>query len=336
MNKLTNCILNKDPSCIPVWFMRQAGRYLPEFRKIRSQNKDFIKLCLNSDLSSEITLQPLKRFNLDAAIIFSDILMVPYGLGQKVEFEKNEGPKLSKINLDFFLSNNKEDFTEKLTPVYDAIRKTRKNLPKEKSLISFVGAPWTIAVYMLGLKKNKNEIDLKKLKEKETELKIIIDNLTKYLCAHIEHQINAGGDTVQIFESWAGLIPREKLYDYCYLPNKKIVDFCKKINIPVICFPKGLNKNYLKFAEIVKPDALSLDYDIDPEWAKHNLGNYCLQGGMDPKVLFESEQKIYSQVDSYLNTFRGMPYIFNLGHGLLPQTNPDILKKIINRVENFK
>jgi len=336
MNKLTNCILNKDPSCIPVWFMRQAGRYLPEFRKIRSQNKDFIKLCLNSDLSSEITLQPLKRFNLDAAIIFSDILMVPYGLGQKVEFEKNEGPKLSKINLDFFLSNNKEDFTEKLTPVYDAIRKTRKNLPKEKSLISFVGAPWTIAVYMLGLKKNKNEIDLKKLKEKETELKIIIDNLTKYLCAHIEHQINAGGDTVQIFESWAGLIPREKLYDYCYLPNKKIVDFCKKINIPVICFPKGLNKNYLKFAEIVKPDALSLDYDIDPEWAKHNLGNYCLQGGMDPKVLFESEQKIYSQVDSYLNTFRGMPYIFNLGHGLLPQTNPDIIKKIINRVENFK
>jgi len=336
MNKLTNCILNKDPSCIPVWFMRQAGRYLPEFRKIRSQNKDFIKLCLNSDLSSEISLQPLKRFNLDAAIIFSDILMVPYGLGQKVEFEKNEGPKLSKINLELFLNNNKEDFIKKLIPVYDAIRKTRKNLPKEKSLISFVGAPWTIAVYMLGLKKNKNEIDLKKLKEKESELMIIIDNLTKYLCAHIEHQINAGGDTVQIFESWAGLIPEEKQYDYCYLPNKKIVDFCKKINIPVICFPKGLNKNYLKFAEIVKPDALSLDYDINPEWAKNNLGNYCLQGGMDPKVLFESEQKIYSQVDSYLNTFRGTPYIFNLGHGLLPHTNPDILGKIINRVENFK
>jgi len=196
--------------------MRQAGRYLPEFREIRLKNKDFIKLCLNSSLSSEITLQPLKRFNLDAAIIFSDILMIPYGLGQKVKFEKDRGPILSSFNLDIFLNNNQKEFTKKLFPIYNAIRETRKNLNKSKSLISFVGAPWTLAIYMLGLKKNKNEINFYKLKKKESELVIIIKKINEYLCSHIENQINAGADTVQIFDSWAGLIPTDKLQEYCY------------------------------------------------------------------------------------------------------------------------
>jgi uroporphyrinogen decarboxylase len=336
MSKLTNCILNKDPSCTPVWFMRQAGRYLPEFRKIRLKNKDFVKLCLNSDLSSEITLQPLKRFELDAAIIFSDILMIPYGLGQEVEFKKNEGPVLSNFNLKNFLSVNKDSFIEKLKPIYTAIRKTRKNLPKEKSLISFVGAPWTLAIYMLGLKKDKNLIDLDKLKNKEHELKIIIDRLNEYLCIHLENQINAGADTIQIFDSWAGLIPNQDLQNYCYNPNKKLVDFCRKSKIPVICFPKGIKKNYLQFAETVRPDCLSLDYEIDPMWAKDNLKNFCLQGGMDPQILFKSEKDIFNEVDKFLNIFKETPYIFNLGHGLLPETNPEILKKVIERVCHFK
>jgi|TARA_B110000259_G_scaffold111077_1_gene126877 uroporphyrinogen decarboxylase len=336
MSKLTNCIQNRDPSCTPIWFMRQAGRYLPEFQKIRQQNKDFIKLCLNSDLSSEITLQPLKRFHLDAAIIFSDILMVPYGLGQDVRFDKNKGPILSEFNLDTFFNNTKKSFTVNLNPIYDTIKKTRKKLNKTKSLISFVGSPWTLAVYMLGLKKNKNEIDLTKLKKKEQELKIIIDKLNEYLCIHIENQINAGADTVQIFDSWAGLIPHKNLYDYCYAPNKKIVEFCKEKKKSVICFPRGIKKNYLKFAEIVNPDCLSLDYEIDPLWAKDNLKDYCLQGGMDPKILFKSKEKIFDEVDRYLRIFKDTPYIFNLGHGLLPDTNPDILKKVIERVINFK
>ena len=336
MSKLTNCILNKDPTCTPVWFMRQAGRYLPEFRKIRSANKDFIKLCLNSNLSSEITLQPLERFNLDAAIIFSDILMIPYALGQDVKFEKNKGPVLSKFNLNTFLNNNKHSFTKKLNPIYSAIRKTRKNLDKNKSLISFVGAPWTLAIYMFGLKKNKNEIDVDKFKKKQSELEIIIDKLNEYLCIHLENQIDAGADTVQIFDSWAGLLPKHDLYKYCYEPNKKIVEFCKKKQIPVICFPKGINKNYLEFAEIVKPDCLSLDHELDPVWAKSNLKDFCLQGGMDPKILFKNESEIYSEVDRYLSIFKETPYIFNLGHGLLPETNPDVVKKIIARVGNFK
>ena len=335
MSKLTNCILNKDPSCTPVWFMRQAGRYLPEFREIRLKNKDFIKLCLNSSLSSEITLQPLKRFNLDAAIIFSDILMIPYGLGQKVKFEKDRGPILSSFNLDIFLNNNQKEFTKKLFPIYNAIRETRKNLNKSKSLISFDGAPWTLAIYMLGLKKNKNEINFYKLKKRESELVIIIKKINEYLCSHIENQINAGADTVQIFDSWAGLIPTDKLQEYCYEPNRKIVEFCKRKKIPVICFPKGINKKYLEFNEIVKPNCLNLDYEIDPLWAKKNLKNLCLQGGMDPKILFQSEKKIFNEVDRYLNIFKESPYIFNLGHGLLPETNPDILKKIVERVNKF-
>jgi uroporphyrinogen decarboxylase len=336
MTKLTNCILKKDSSCVPIWFMRQAGRYLPEFKKIRSQNKDFIKLCLNSNLSSEITLQPLKRFNLDAAIIFSDILMVPYSLGQVVKFEKDKGPRLSLFNLKYFLNNNEINFSQKLNPVYEAIRKTRENLSVKKSLICFVGAPWTLIVYMFGLKTSKNQIDIQKLKKLEPEIKIVLNSIIDYLCVHIVNQTKAGADIVQIFDSWAGLIPKNKLFDYCYEPNKKIVDFCKKNNTPVICFPKGIKNNYINFAQEVNPDCLSLDYELDPVWAKIHLKKFCLQGGMDPKILFKKENEVFKEVDRYLNIFKGHPYIFNLGHGLLPETNPEILQKVTERVNNFK
>jgi len=336
MNKLKSCLENKDTSCFPVWFMRQAGRYLPEFREIRSKNPDFIKLCLNNDLSSEITLQPIKRFNLDAAIIFSDILMVPYGMGQKITFIKNKGPILSEFNLNNFLKNEISNFNKKLNPIYTAIKKTRKKLDKNKSLISFVGAPWTLIIYMLNLKSDKNKINLEKIKNKKSEINIIFSKINEYLCAHIENQINAGADIIQIFDSWAGLIPIEELENYCFTPNLKLVEFCNKKNIPVICFPKGINKNYLEFNKFVKPSCLSLDYEIDPTWAIKNLSGVCLQGGMDPKVLFNSEKKIFIEVDKYLNIFKEYPYIFNLGHGLLPKTNPDVLRKIIERVVNYK
>jgi uroporphyrinogen decarboxylase len=335
MSKITNCLINKDTSCIPIWFMRQAGRYLPEFREIRSKNPDFIKLCLNSDLSSEITLQPLDRFDLDAAIIFSDILMVPFGLGQKVEFIKGKGPKLSEFNMKAFLDNDESNFTKRLNPVYQAIRNTRKKLSKEKSLISFIGAPWTLIVYMMGLRQDKKNINLENIK-KDFEKDLILEKLNKFLCLHIKNQMNAGADVVQIFDSWAGIIPDNEINDYCFTPNKKLVDFCKEINLPVISFPKGIGEKYKKFLEIVRPDGINIDYDIDPKWAKDNLKNVCLQGGMDPKILFEDEKKINFEVDKYLDNFRNTPYIFNLGHGLLPETNPDTLAKIINRVKSYK
>ena len=336
MNILKTKIFDKFKPCIPIWFMRQAGRYLPEFRKIRSKNPNFIKLCLNSNLSSKITLQPIKRFNLDAAIIFSDILMIPYGLGQEVKFIKDKGPVLSNFNLDKFLDNNKYDFVKKMLPVYQAIRKTRRNLNKKKSLISFVGAPWTLMIYMLKLKKRNNTINLKLLEEKKLEINIIFNKLNDYLKIHIENQYKAGADVVQIFDSWAGLIPKKYLNYYCYMPNKKLVEFCKKINLPVICFPKGIKKNYLEFLKIVKPNGLNIDYDVNPLWAKTNLKNVCLQGGMNPKILLKGKKKIFNEVDKYLRIFKKEPYIFNLGHGLLPKTDPNILKDVIYRVNSFK
>ena len=220
--------------------------------------------------------------------------------------------------------------------MYESIKITRINLDKEKSLISFIGAPWTLIVYMFGLKIDKNQIDINKLKKSASGIKIVLDKINDFLCTHIINQVQAGADVVQIFDSWAGLLPYDKLFDYCYEPNKKIVDFCKKKKIPVICFPRGINKNYLEFANIVKPDCLSLDYEINPTWAINNLSNYCLQGGLDPKALFKNENEMNSEVDKYLNIFKGHPYIFNLGHGLLPETSPEVLQKIVERVNNFK
>ena len=335
MSKIINTLVNKKCD-LPIWFMRQAGRHLPEFRKIRSQNKNFINLCLNSNLSSEITLQPIKRYNLDAAIIFSDILLVPFALGQNVDFKKNEGPVLSTFNKDAFFKENNKNFSNKLNPIYDAIKKTRKQLSLSKSLISFVGAPWTLLVYMFNLKKNRDEIDDLKYKSIKKEINIILDTLINYLCLHIENQINAGADVVQIFDSWAGLLPEEDLNNFCYKPNAKIVKFCKSKKIPVICFPKGIKKNYLQFNKIVKPDGLSLDHDIDIVWAKNNLKDVVLQGGMNPLLLLKEEEKIFNEAKKYLDTFRDVPYIFNLGHGLVPETDPDKLEKLINFVKEYK
>ena len=328
MSNLKEILINKK-ICKSIWFMRQAGRYLPEFRSIRSENRNFIDLCLNSQLSSEITLQPIKRFNLDSAIIFSDILIVPYALNQKVEFVKNYGPKLEKFNIEKFLKNDDTDFLKKLNPIYKAIKETRKKLDKKKSLISFIGAPWTLLVYMIGIKSDENKINFQMIREKKNEINLILNKLNYYLCLHIEKQINAGADVVQIFDSWAGLLPADDLNNFCYTPNSKIVDFCKKKGIPIICFPKGIGKNYKDFNNFVKPDGINIDYNIDPNWAKENLKATVIQGGLDPKTLLLSDEEIYNHAKKYLDAFKGLPYVFNLGHGILPETDPDKLEKLI-------
>ena len=185
MSNLKKKLISKNDSCKSVWFMRQAGRYLPEFRKIRQKNKNFIELCLNSELSSKITLQPIKRFDSDSAIIFSDILMTPYALGQEVKFIKDEGPKISEFNIESFLDRNEKDFTLKLDPVYKAIETSRNNLERNKSLIAFIGAPWTLLVYMLNMKNNKSVIDISRLEREKDKIKIIIENLINFLCINI-------------------------------------------------------------------------------------------------------------------------------------------------------
>jgi len=334
MSNLKNILLRKV-SCKSIWFMRQAGRYLPEFQRIRSKNPDFIKLCLDSELSSEITLQPIKRFDLDSAIIFSDILMVPYALGQNVSFNKDEGPELSDYQFASFMNMSEKKFSEKLSPVYKAIEITRKKLAKEKSLISFIGAPWTLLVYILKIKKNKDEINLKILEDNKSKIEEILHKLISYLCLHIKNQINAGSDVIQIFDSWAGLIPDKSIKGLCYLPNSKIVDFCRENKIPTICFPKGVGEKYKEFNELVKPNGINLDQFIDPLWAKNNLKDVVIQGGLSPNVFFKSDKEMISEATKYMKTFQGLPYVFNLGHGLLPETDPDKVKKLIKFYRSY-
>ncbi len=264
MTPLHQVIINKNTKINPIWIMRQAGRYLPEFREIRKLNPNFIKLCLNETLSSEITLQPLKRFDLDAAVIFSDILMLPYGLNQKVEFKKNFGPILSKINIHEMTTLDEIDFVEKIYPVYKAIKKvSADNLMKNKNTIGFVGAPWTLLVYMINQQSPKKNLKQDFFKD-NVLIKNILSVLEKFLKVHIKNQIENGANVIQIFDSWAGLLEEKDLPNYIYFPTLNLVNYVKSLKIPVICFPREI-KNYKEFCDIVKPDAVGIDYNIDPK-----------------------------------------------------------------------
>ena len=302
--------------------MRQAGRYLPEFREIRKKNPNFINLCLNTKLIKDITLQPLNRFNLDAAIIFSDILMIPYGLGQNVEFKKGFGPILEDINFDNIINTNPKDFVQKLLPIYKGIEKVKKEL-KGKSLIGFVGAPWTLLLYMLNKQSPKKGFNFNKINKDKYLINSLLKKIEEIICLHADKQIEAGANIIQIFDSWAGLLPKKELPNYCYIPTLKIVEHIKSLKVPAICYPKGIGKNYVDFCSIVKPSCISIDYEIDPKWIKEKLKEIPIQGGLDPKILLTDKEKIKKTTENYLNIFSDYPYIFNLGHGVLPNTKPE-------------
>ena len=334
MKPLNKVIINKDTSFNPIWIMRQAGRYLPEFREIRKNNSNFINLCLNDDLSSKITLQPLKRFNLDAAIIFSDILMLPYGLGQNVEFEKNFGPKLGGLDLNKIAKIDEIDFVEKIHRVYKAIRKVSSDkILHNKNTIGFVGAPWTLLVYMINQQSPKKSLKKDFFKD-EFLINRILLIIEKFLKVHIKNQIDNGANIIQIFDSWAGLLDEKELPNYVYSPTLNLVDYIKSLNVPVICFPREI-KNYKEFCDIVKPDAVSIDYNVDPKEILKNI-NIPVQGGLDPKILLTNNETLKKEASIYLEIFRDHPYIFNLGHGILPQTNPEMVKNLIKIVKDFK
>ena len=332
MKPLNKVIINKDTSFNPLWIMRQAGRYLPEFREIRKKNPDFINLCLNDNLSSEITLQPLKRFDIDAAIIFSDILMLPYGLGQKVKFEKNFGPKLENLDLKKIAKLDEIDFVEKIYPVYKAIKKVSSDpIVKDKNTIGFVGAPWTLLVYMINLKSPKKNLNKNFFKD-EFLINRILLLIEKFLKVHIKNQIDNGANVIQIFDSWAGLLEEKDLPNYIYTPTLNLVDYVKSLKVPVICFPREI-KNYKEFCEIVKPDAISIDYNIDPKKILKDI-KIPIQGGLDPKVLLTDYENLKKETTKYLEIFKDHPYIFNLGHGILPETKPEMVENLIKIVKN--
>ncbi len=333
MSPITNCIKNKDTKTNPVWLMRQAGRYLPEFRNIRKENQDFIKLCLNSDLASEITLQPIKRFAFDGAVIFSDILILPYGLGQKVEFEKNFGPKLGHVNLDNIKHVDEINFTEKVYNVYKAISKTSQDpLMNNKDMIGFVGAPWTILVYMINRSSPKKGLTSEFFKD-DFLINRLLGIIEKFLKVHIKNQVEAGAKVIQIFDSWAGLL-EDKIPEYIYIPTLNIVEYVKQLGVPIICFPRGI-KDYKNFCDIVKPDAVNIDYDVDPKKIVNEI-NIPVQGGLDPKILLTDKETLKKETEKYLNIFKDHPYIFNLGHGILPETKIEMVEELIKIVRNFK
>ena len=333
MTPIQETIINKKTTNSPIWLMRQAGRYLPEFREIRKSNPDFIDLCLNENLSSEITLQPLKRFELDAAIIFSDILMLPYGLNQKVEFKKDFGPQLGALNLDELSKVDEIDFIKKLYPIYKSIKKVSENsLIKNKNLIGFVGAPWTLLVYMINKHSPKKELVNNFFKDKFLINRILII-LEKFLKLHIDQQIKNGATVIQIFDSWAGLLNEKYLPNYIYVPTLNLVNYVKSLNIPVICFPRGV-KNYKSYCDIVKPDAINIDYDTNPISICKEI-NIPVQGGLDPKVLLTDTTNLKKHALKYLDIFKDHPYIFNLGHGVLPETNPDMVEYLVKMVKDY-
>jgi uroporphyrinogen decarboxylase len=333
-SSLQYSLLNKQIN-FSIWFMRQAGRYLPEYQKIRRRNKNFINFCLNINDATKVSLQPINRFDLDAAIVFSDILLILNASGQKVEFKEKTGPILENYNLNKFYKTKDKIFIKKLENVYKILKKIKKKLPKEKALIGFAGSPWTLLTYMINKRSPKKNIKfLKNLKKKEV-IKII-KRLEHLIYIHCKEQILAGADIIQLFDSWAGLIEKKNLKEFCINPNKNIVNKIKKNfpNNPIICFPKGINKNINNFIKEVKPHGISIDYDINLK--KLNLNNdVVFQGGMNPKFLLGNNKRMFNEAKKYLNFFKNKPYIFNLGHGILPKTKPENVKRLVEFVRGY-
>ena len=332
MNIIEEVIYQKSTKKKPIWLMRQAGRYLPEFREVRKHNPDFIKLCLNEDLVPVITLQPLKRFELDAAIIFSDILMLPYGIGQNVKFKKDFGPILGDLKNIKIEDININDFSKRLKPVYNSMNNISSKLKnKKKSLIGFVGAPWTLLVYMINKQSPKKNLpaDLINYQKNKGLLKKVIELLK----IHIKSQIDNGANIIQIFDSWAGLADDNLIGKFIYEPTAELVDFTKSQKVPVICFPREI-RDYHKYIHEVEPSVISIDYKIDIKSFTQKL-KIPVQGNLNPSTLLGNEEDIKNQTLGILDVFKDHPHIFNLGHGVLPQTNPNMVEYLVKLVKNY-
>ncbi len=334
LDRIRKIIIDQNADMNAIWLMRQAGRYLPEFREIRKNNPNFIKLCLNKKLIPEITLQPLRRFELDGAIIFSDILMVPYGLGQKVEFRKDFGPILGDLD-DHELSNvNDLIFKDKIKPVYDSMKLLSDKLnASTKSLIGFVGAPWTILVYMLNKQSPKKKIPDEIIYEHKN-ISNLLSEVIKFIKIHISEQVNSGAQIIQIFDSWAGLVHEKHVGKFIYEPTKELVEFTKSLGVPVICFPREI-KDYKKYVAEVEPSVINIDYNVNPKDISNTI-NIPVQGGLNPSTLLNGKEKIKKEAGNLLEIFKNHPYIFNLGHGVLPQTDPNMVEYLVKFVKDKK
>lgn len=337
MDRSIQKLLSKKLTKTPIWFMRQAGRYMKEYLEVRSNLESFLDLCYNPDKASEVTMQPIDKFDFDMSIIFSDILVIPHALGQKVEFIKNKGPVLNVSE-----NNNHIDLLqfneEALYPVYKAIKLTRAKLPKEKSLIGFSGAPWTLSTYMIEGGTTKDFAKVKSfMYADEQKFDYLIDILVDTTSKHLINQIEAGCDSVKIFDSWASVLNEKQFYKYSILPTKKIVQNIrsKYPDTPIIGFPKGAGISYPQYAKETGIDILAFDQNISPKWIKDNT-KIALQGNLDPVLLASNVDKAIAYSKDLINLMQDRAFIFNLGHGILPITPVDNVEKIVNFVKEYQ
>lgn len=341
MNSVFLETLHGQPSSPPpIWLMRQAGRYLPEYREIRQQVSGFLELCYTPELAVEVTMQPIRRYGFDAAILFSDILVVPDALGCGVEFVEGEGPKLQTIRDGASVARlTAGSLHEHLAPVYETIRRLRENLPAETALIGFAGAPWTVTSYMVEGGGSKEFQEARTFARRDPEaFSALIDLVTKATIDYLLAQVKAGAQALQLFDSWAGVLPPDQFHRWCERPMGEIVRAVKDVHpeIPIIAFPRGAGILYEQFVERVPVDGVSLDTTVPPAWANRALKNVCLQGNLDPIALLSGGENMLNDAQHLLNTFAGRPFIFNLGHGVLPATDPDTVKRLVDFVRSYR
>jgi uroporphyrinogen decarboxylase len=321
----------------PIWLMRQAGRYLPEYRAIRQSTKSFLDLCFNPKLAAEVTLQPIRRFGFDAAILFSDILVIPHALGQRVSFEEGEGPRLDPLAEPSALNRLWQDVDqERLAPVYETIERVKKELPADIALLGFCGAPWTVATYMVAGGGVSDQLPARQFAYNHPEaFGRLIDILVAASAAYLVRQLQAGVDAVQIFDSWAGVLPPNEFGKWCIEPCARIAALVRA-KIPkakIIGFPRGAGTKLENYLAGVPVDAVGLDWMIDFDFARERVQKKRpIQGNLDPLALLAGGATLDRSIDAVLAAFSGGPFIFNLGHGVLPETPVAHVERLVKRV----
>lgn len=324
----------------PIWMMRQAGRYLPEYRATRAEAGDFLSLCYNSELAAEVTLQPIRRYGFDAAILFADILLLPQALGVDLWFETGEGPRMSTTTTADELAGLRAtgDIHETLNPIYETLRILSRELPRETTLIGFAGAPWTVATYMIAGRGTKDQGPAHALKsENRAVFEGLLERLTESTIEYLSKQIEAGAEVVKLFDSWAGSLKGEDFVKYALTPAAKITQALKQRHpgIPVIAFPREAGNGYIGFAKATGADCVAIDNSVSAEWVAQNVQpDSCVQGNLASSHMVTGGEDLIAQTKHIVNALKNGPHIFNLGHGITPDANPDNVQIMIDTVRN--
>ncbi|WP_405405437.1 uroporphyrinogen decarboxylase [Paracoccus sp. Ld10] len=337
---LLRALAGKTLPTPPIWMMRQAGRYLPEYRATRAQAGDFLSLCYNPDLAAEVTLQPIRRFGFDAAILFADILLIPQALGADLWFVTGEGPRLSTVTSAADLAKLKPaaQVDAQLAPVYETLRILSRELPRETALIGFAGAPWTVATYMVAGRGTKDQGPAHLLKDQDrATFAALIDLITDATIHYLSRQIEAGAEVVKLFDSWAGSLHGQDFDDFAIAPTKRIIAALKlrHPNVPVIAFPREAGDRYIGFRAAVGADCVALDNSVSTDWAaRHVQTEGCVQGNMDPRHMVTGGPELVAEAQRITRALRGGPHVFNLGHGITPDADPDNVARMIEAVRS--